>query len=129
MNKMKKYILSLLIVIALISSCVQEIPENGGRDDNGEDRTVDDLKFCNEDSDCVLVETIEGLSSIPTMDDECGCDCVTAINKDNLGLWNQKRAEFFGKLECNRQCAECGLTMDNSMVICEFNYCGAMQKN
>lgn len=80
------------------------------------------LKTCSTNSDCILVETIEGLDYIPTVKEEGGCLCVTSISNKFQDLWNQKKEEFRGKLK-RVICKPCAYTMENSQAECEKNQC------
>ena len=85
--------------------------------------TEAELKACSADSDCIVVQSIEGLTHIPAAGEQCGCECAVAINKKFYGLWNQKRAEFILGLPCGLLCNPCGLDTSNSRAVCENSKC------
>jgi len=89
--------------------------------------TEAELKACSADSDCTAVESIEGLTHIPAAGEQCGCECAAAINKNFLALWEQKSAEFIGKLPCGLLCKPCGLDTSNSRAACENGKCALKQ--
>ncbi len=105
---MKKILLlsTLFIVILLISGC----------------KSNSDIFSCSEDSECIVVDSIEGLQYIPDINDECGCANVAAINSQYLELWEQKREEFKGKIECDKWCKALG-KKDSYIAKCENNKC------
>ena len=84
--------------------------------------TKAELKACSTDSDCILVETIKGLDYIPTTDKECGCLCVTSINKRFKDLWEEKRKEL-ANTKCELICKPCTFTINNSIAKCKKGQC------
>lgn len=93
-----KNIFALFLLAVLLSGCASNIFE---------ERKNNDIKKCEFDSQCVLVNTISGLNYIPDITDTCGCECTTAINAEYLGLWEQKSRELDGKLQCGILCKTC----------------------
>jgi hypothetical protein len=84
--------------------------------------TKEELKTCSANSDCILVETIIGLDHIPIKGEECGCECITSINKKFKKLWEEKQNEF-RNYECKKMCKPCAFTMENSRAKCENEQC------
>ena len=73
----------------------------------------DDLRYCEQDSDCTIVE---GKSC---------CACHGAINKKYLDYWNS--LEYQECTDPSILCTDC-LHPDLMKVICNNNYCKAVAK-
>lgn len=96
----------ILLIIILMSGC----------------KSNPNILSCSNDSECIVVDSIEGLQYIPDINDECGCDTVATINSKYLELWETKRAEFKGKLKCDKWCKGLGLK-DSYIAKCENKKC------
>lgn len=105
---MKKVLLllTLFIIILLMSGC----------------KSNPDIFSCSQNSECIVVDSIEGLQYIPDFNDKCGCANVATINSQYLELWEQKREEFKDKLECDIMCKALGLK-DSYIAKCENKSC------
>jgi len=74
MNKIKYAILTVLAIILIVGVVVLQFTQEI------------DVTACSQDSECIVIDSIEGLQYIPTVSDECGGFNAAAINSKYLGL-------------------------------------------
>ena len=87
---------------------------------------INNHKSCEGDDDCIIVDSIRGLETIPA-DSECSCFCVTAINLNYKNYWEEQRNSS-SKAQCDIICKPCALTRENAIAKCENEKCVAKLK-